>query len=144
MTDMEEKKHPINDLLATTMEKIRMAVDSNNIIGEPIHAEGVTLIPVSRLSFGFATGGSDFATKKQKTADDKAFGGGSGAGVKLEPTAFLIVKGDNVRLLPVGPGPETTADRIVDMVPDLFDKVTALIDKKGKKEEVVTTDDLAD
>ena len=138
-----EQKHPINDLLTTTMGKIRTVVDSNTIIGEPIHADGVTLIPVSRLSFGFASGGSDFATKKQKAAQPNTFGGGSGAGVKLEPTAFLIVKGDNVRLLPVGPGPETTGQRIVDLVPQVMDKITALIDKKDKKKDDETLD-LAD
>lgn len=127
-----EQKHPINDLLATTMEKIRTAVDSNTIVGEPIHAEGVTLIPVSRLSFGFATGGSDFATKKATAPN---FGGGSGAGVKLEPTAFLIVKGDNVRLLPVSPGPETAVERLIDMVPEVIDKVTGIIEKKQAKQD---------
>ncbi len=139
------EKHPINDLLATTMEKIRTVLDSNTIIGEPIHADDVTLIPISRLSFGFASGGSDFATKKQKGADGNTFGGGSGAGVKLEPTAFLIVKGDSVRILPVGPGPETTGERIVDMVPQVIDKVTALIDRKDKKkQDQLTPEDLAD
>lgn len=128
-----EHNHPINDLLSTTMEKIRTMVDSNTIIGQPIQAEGVTLIPVSKLSFGFGMGGSDFTTKNQKPAAPNTFGGGSGAGAKLEPVAFLIVKGDSVRLLPVNPFPPTTVDRVIDMVPDVVDKVTGFIEKQQEK-----------
>ena len=128
-----EQKHPINDLLSTTMEKIRTMVDSNTIIGQPIQAEGVTLIPVSKMSFGFGSGGSDFVTKNQKPATPNTFGGGSGAGVKLEPVAFLIIKGDSVRLLPVAPPPGTTVDRVIDMVPEVMDKVTSFIEKQQEK-----------
>ena len=99
-----EKNHPIGDLMSTTMQKIREMVDVNTIIGTPIRTDdGITLIPVSKLSFGFASGGSDFMTKNQKPEADNAFGGGSGAGVNISPVAFLIVKGDTVKLLPVAP-----------------------------------------
>ena len=125
--------HPINDLMSTTMEKIRTMVDANTIIGQPIQAEGVTLIPVSRLSFGFASGGSDFTTKNQKPAAANSFGGGSGAGAKLEPVAFLVVKGESVRLLPVAPPPGTTVDRVIEMVPEVVDKVTGFIEKQQEK-----------
>lgn len=128
-----EQKHPINDLLGTTMEKIRTMVDANTIIGQPIQAEGVTLIPVSKLSFGFGTGGSDFTTKNQKPAAPNTFGGGAGAGVKLEPLAFLVVKGDSVRLLSVAPPPATTVDRVIEMVPEVMDKVTGFIEKQQEK-----------
>ena len=128
-----ENKHPINDLLGTTMEKIRTMVDANTIIGQPIRAEGVTLIPVSKLSFGFGTGGSDFTTKNQKPAQANTFGGGSGAGAKLEPVAFLIVKGESVRLLSVAPPAGTTVDRVIDMVPEVVDKVTSFIEKQQEK-----------
>ena len=128
-----EHNHPINDLLGTTMEKIRTMVDANTIIGQPIQAEGVTLIPVSKLSFGFASGGSDFTTKNQKPTQANTFGGGSGAGAKLEPVAFLIVKGESVRLLPVAPPPGTTVDRVIEMVPDVMDKVTSFIEKQQEK-----------
>ena len=128
-----EQKHPINDFLGTTMEKIRAMVDSNTIIGQPIQAEGVTLIPVSKLSFGFGTGGSDFTTKHQKADAPNTFGGGAGAGVKLEPLAFLIVKGENVRLLSVAPAPATTVDRVIEMVPDMVDKITGFIEKQQEK-----------
>lgn len=136
-----ESNHPINDLMSTTMEKIQAIVDANTIIGQPIHAEGVTLIPVSRLSFGFAGGGSDFTTKNQKPAADNSFGGGSGAGVRLEPVAFLVVKGDNVRMIPVAPAPGTTVDRVLEMVPEVLDKVTAFIEKQQEKKTSAAMDD---
>ena len=128
-----EQKHPINDLLSTTMEKVRTMVDANTIIGQPIQAEGVTLIPVSKLSFGFGTGGSDFTTKNQKPATPNTFGGGTGAGAKLEPVAFLVVKGESVRLLSVAPPPATTVDRVIEMVPEVMDKVTGFIEKQQEK-----------
>ena len=128
-----EHNHPINDLMSTTMDKIRTMVDSNTIIGEPIHAEGVTLIPVSRLSFGFAGGGSDFTTKNQKPTAENSFGGGSGASARLEPVAFLVIRGETVRLLPVAPPPGTTVDRVIEMVPEVLDKVTAFIEKQQEK-----------
>ncbi len=127
---MENKQHPINDLMSTTMQKIREMVDVNTIIGTPIQTEGVTIVPVSRVSFGFASGGSDFTTKNQKPEADNSFGGGSGAGVNIIPIAFLVVKGDNVRLLPVAPPPGTTVDRVVEMAPELIDKVTGFIEKQ--------------
>ena len=130
-----EKSHPISDLMSTTMEKIREMVDVNTIVGTPIHTEdGVTLIPVSRLSFGFASGGSDFATKSQKPEADNAFGGGSGAGVNISPVAFLIVRGDSVKLLPVAPPAGSAVDRVVELVPEMFDKVTDYLEKNKKED----------
>ena len=128
-----EKQHPLNDLMSTAMEKIRTMVDANTIIGTPIQTGDVTLIPVSRLSFGIASGGSDFVTKSQKPEQPKNFGGGSGASARLEPVAFLIIRGDSVRLLPVAPGPISTVDRIVDAVPEVVDKVTEFIEKQQVK-----------
>lgn len=125
---MSENTHPINEVLHTTMNKIREMVDANTVVGQPIHTEdGVTLIPVSRLSFGFATGGSDFG-KTQNVP--KNFGGGAGAGVNVVPVAFLIVKDGSVRLLPVAPPANDAAGRVVELVPEMFEKVTGYIDKK--------------
>ena len=105
---MSENNHPINEVLQTTMNKIREMVDANTVVGQPITTQdGVTLIPVSRLSFGFATGGSDFG-KTQNVA--KNFGGGAGAGVNVIPVAFLVVKDGSVRLLPVAPPPGDKID----------------------------------
>ena len=130
-----EKNHPISDLMSTTMQKIREMVDVNTIVGTPIHTtDGVTLIPVSKLSFGFASGGSDFSTKNQKPESDNAFGGGSGAGVNISPVAFLIVKGDTVKMLPVASPAGNTVDRVVELVPEMFDKVTGYIDKNKKED----------
>lgn len=133
-----ERQHPIGDLMATTMQKIREIADVNTIIGQPIEADGVTLIPISRLTVGFASGGSDFASKNQKPEGDNSFGGGSGAGMSLSPVAFLIVKDGTVRLLPVAPHPGSAVDRVVDMVPDVLDKVTGIIEKQqGKDKEAL-------
>ena len=109
-----EKQHPINEMMSTTMEKIRSMMDANTIIGDPIQTGEVTLIPVSRLSFGFASGGSDFVTKNQKPGAENTFGGGSGASAKMEPVAFLIIKGDSVKLLPVD---VTVLDQV--LIPDV-------------------------
>ena len=130
-----EKNHPISDLMATTMQKIREMVDVNTIVGTPIQTgDGVTLIPVSRLSFGFASSGSDFATKDQKPDAENSFGGGSGAGVNISPVAFLIVRGDNVKLLPVAPPAGSAVDRVVELVPEMFDKVTDYLEKNKKED----------
>ncbi len=128
-----EKQHPIGELMTTTMQKIREIADVNTIVGQPIQAEGVTIIPVSRLSVGFASGGSDFTTKNQKPEGDNSFGGGGGAGMNLSPVAFLVVKGDTVKLLPVAPPPASTVDRVVEMVPEAIDKVTGFIEKQQDK-----------
>ena len=109
------------------MQKIREMVDVNTIIGTPIRTDdGITLVPVSKLSFGFASGGSDFVTKNQKPEADNAFGGGGGAGVNISPVAFLIVKGDTVKLLPVAPPANTTVDRVVELVDVYKRQVSAL------------------
>ena len=131
---MSEQNHPINELMSTTMEQIKTMAEANTIVGEPIHTEGgVTLIPVSKISVGFASGGSDFNSKN--AAAKNHFGGGSGAGVNITPVAFVIVNGTNVRILPVSPAPASTVDRVVEMVPEMFDKVTDYIDKKKQGED---------
>lgn len=132
---MEKKEHPLNDLMSATMEKIRAMVDVNAVVGQPIQAGEVTIIPVSKVSFGFASGGSDFAGKNQKPEAENSFGGGSGAGVNINPIAFLVVRGDNVRLLYVAPPIDGAVDRVVDMVPELVDKVTGFIEKQQEKKD---------
>ena len=135
-----EKQHPLNDLMGTAMEKIRTMVDANTIIGTPIQTGEVTLIPVSRLSFGIASGGSDFVTKNQKPEQDNSFGGGSGASARLDPVAFLIIRGDSVRLLPVMPSPGSTVDRMIEVVPEVVDRVTDFIERQQEK-KVQETDE---
>lgn len=133
---MSEKNHPINEVMSTTLAKLKEMIDVDTIVGKPIEAgDGTVLIPVSQLSLGFASGGTEFAPKNPKPGDGQNFGGGSGAGVKIEPMAFLVVKNGTVRLLPMGAPPMTTLDRVVDMVPEVVDKVTDFIDKRKPAED---------
>ena len=119
------------NMLETTIQKIREMVDVNSVIGEPITTpDGTTIIPVSKVSVGFGGGGSDFVNNK---GGENPFGGGVGGGVKVTPICFLIVKDGNVRMMPVAAPANTTADRIVEMVPDTIDKLTAFIDSKAEK-----------
>lgn len=124
------------NLLEGTIQKIKEMIDVNSVIGEPITTgDGATIIPVSKVSVGFGGGGSDFANGKS-TAGDTPFGGGAGAGVKVTPICFLVVKDGNVRMLPVAQPANTTADRLVEMLPDTLDKISSFIDSKtGKKGE---------
>ena len=108
-------------------------VDANTIVGEPVTtADGITLIPVSKVSFGFAGGGSDNAKKPEP---QNGFGGGIGAGVKIEPVAFIIAKGENVKLLYVAPPAANTVDRIIETVPGLVDKITAFFGKDKQADD---------
>ena len=114
------------NMLENTIAKIREMIDVNSVVGAPITTpDGVTIIPVSTVSVGFGGGGSDYA----KSTKD-AFGGGAGGGVKVTPICFLIVQNGNVRLMPVPVAASTTADRLVEMVPDTLDKISAFIDSK--------------
>ena len=121
------------NMLENTIAKIREMVDVNSVIGTPITTpDGVTIIPVSKVSVGFGGGGSDFVSK-HPNKQDNPFGGGAGAGVNVTPIAFLIVKDGNVRMLPVAAPASTTADRVVDLVPDFLDKVSNFIDSRTEK-----------
>lgn len=127
----EKKGATLSELMQTSMSKVREMVDSNTIIGEPIVTpDGVTLIPVSRLSFGFGCGGGDYGKQAPK------FGGASTAGVRVEPVAFLVIKEGVTRVLPVAMPAVGTVDRIIDMVPEVMDRVENFIEKrKAEKEE---------
>lgn len=126
--EMNEKKNSISAMMEASMGKIREMVDSNTVVGEPITtADGVILIPVSRLSFGFGCGGGDYGKQQDK------LGAGAAAGVRVEPMAFLVVKDGVTRMLPVGTPAITTVDRIVEMVPQVMDRVEGFIDKKREK-----------
>ncbi|MCR5826537.1 MAG: GerW family sporulation protein [Oscillospiraceae bacterium] len=128
--DKQEKK-PLSELMETTMAKIREMVDSNVIVGEPITTpDGVTVIPVSRVSFGFGTGGSDYG----KTTDK--FGGGGGAGVKIEPVSFLIIKDGVTRVVPVAVPAAGVADRLLDMLPGVVDRVETFVAQKKEQKDI--------
>ncbi len=120
-------------ILGTTIEKIKDMVDSKTIIGEPIDAgDGIKVIPVSKVSYGFASGGSDFPTKASKDL----FGGGGGAGVTLTPVAFLVINNGNVTVKYLSEGPESSVERVVGALPELVDKLSGIVEKfKGGKED---------
>ena len=118
------------NMLESTIQKIREMLDVNTVVGTPIETQdGVTIIPVSKVSVGFGGGGSDFASKNT----ENPFGGGVGGGVKVSPVCFLVVKEGNVRMLSVPTPANSTTERIVEMIPDTLDKITAYLD--SKKEE---------
>ncbi|HIY11216.1 MAG TPA: GerW family sporulation protein [Candidatus Anaerofilum excrementigallinarum] len=125
-------EHPIKGLMDVTMEKIRQMVDSNTIIGNPINlADGTTVLPVSKVTFGFASGGSDLPNKAAKDL----FGGGSGAGVTIAPVAFLVVQpGGNVRLIQLT-DTSNNIDRALSLLPEMMDKITALVKKDQAQEQ---------
>ena len=126
-----EKKHPLNDLMSTTIDKINQMVDTNTIVGQPITTpDGVTLLPISKVSFGFGSGGGDYG---KNTSKDN-FGGGSAAGVKIDPVAFIVIKDGITRILPVAVPPTSTMERIVEKVPEIMDKVEKRFDKKQEKD----------
>lgn len=121
----------VEGLMGVSVDKIRELVDANTVIGTPIAiGDGITLIPVSKVSYGFASGGSDLPSKSN--AD--LFGGGAGAGINITPVAFLTVKDGEINLLPVVSKPDTV-DRLVSLVPDAVNKVSDLFKKKDEKEE---------
>ena len=118
--------NPIGDMMETAMEKIRTMVRSDTVVGNPITTpEGVTLIPVSRMSFGFASGGSDKGSEQPKGS----VWGGSGAAVKVDPIGFLMMKDGTARMVSIQPPAYTTAERVIDMLPDVMDKLERFADK---------------
>ena len=122
--------HPISELMGVTMDKIRSMMDANTVIGQPIEAGGATVLPICRISLRYASGGSDFAQKNQKPEKDNAFGGGAGMGVSITPISLLVIQGESVRVVSVDQPAATAAERIIDLVPGVMDKVGDLIDKK--------------
>lgn len=131
-------EHPINSLMDTTMKKIKELIDANTIIGDPITTpDGTTIIPVSKVTYGFASGGSDLPTKKDNR---ECFGGGSGAGVTIQPIGFLTISKGNVKMIPIEKY-DGAADRIVGMIPEAFDKIADFF-KKDKSDKTDLENDL--
>ena len=139
-------EHPIEGLMTTAMNSIQDMIDVNTIIGEPIEtSNNIVIIPISKVTFGFAAGGSEFngETIDEYNKKDKEesiqyrlpFGGGSGAGVNINPIAFLVVQSNNVKLLPVNHS--SAMDKLLDYMPDLVEKTNTILNKciQNKKEE---------
>ena len=117
------------NMLDSTIQKIREMVDVNSVIGEPILTpDGVTIIPVSKVSVGFGGGGSDFASKTPNK--ENPFGGGVGGGVKVTPICFLIVKDGNVRMMSVPQPANSSAERLVEMLPDTLEKINSFVETR--------------
>ena len=120
-------EHPINNMMNTAMDNLKQMVDVNTIVGNPVMTEnGVVVIPVSKVSFGMAAGGSEFSAKDQRTSNP--FAGGVGAGVSISPVAFLVVNEEDVKLLPVAEG--DAVSKLIDFVPTMVNKISDLLPKK--------------
>ena len=114
-----EKNHPVNELMAETIEKIKEAVDANTVVGE--------------ISLGFGTGGSEMGGKTPKVMGENPFGGGGGAGLKVTPVCFLVINAGMVKVLPVDTSHETSLDRVVDLIPDVVNRIAGLVEEKKAK-----------
>ena len=132
------KDQSASGILGTAIDKIKDMVDCQTIIGDPIDAgDGIKVIPISKVTYGFASGGSDFPTKTSK----ELFGGGGGAGVTISPVAFLVINNGDVSVKYISDGVENSAERIIGMVPDVVDKVTEVVSKiKGEKKAEETVE----
>lgn len=128
-------EHTIQGFMGVTMDKVREMVDANTVIGDPVRTDdGTTILPVSKITFGFASGGSDFEGKN--AANKELFGGGGGAGVSVIPVAFLVIKDGNVRTIQMS-NSNNAMDRALTMLPELVDRLTELLNS-GKKEKQVS------
>ena len=127
------ENHPIDNLMRSTLENIKEMVDVNTIVGDAVESkDGSTIIPISKVSFGFASGGSEFSAKQPAPVGIKfPFGGGSGAGVSIRPVAFLVLKNENVRLLSCDG--DSTYDKIVDSVPQIIELIKGFGKPKNKE-----------
>ena len=122
----------IPNMLNTTITKIREMVDANSVVGQPINLGDVTVVPISKISIGVGGAGSDYVSKNQNRHENP-FGGGAGAGIKVTPIAFLVIREGHVRIMPVATPANTTADRIVEMVPDTLDRIAEFFDARAEK-----------
>lgn len=129
-------EHPIKELMDTTMDKIRQMVDVDTIIGDPITpSEGIVIIPVSKIAYGFVSGGSDLPTRSEKIL----FGGGTGAGITITPIAFIVIQDGDAKLLHVAVG-DNAVSNIVKLVPEALSTIGALFKKKDKTKTEECTD----
>lgn len=124
-----EKQHPIESLMMTAMTSLENMIDVNTIIGDMVTTvDGTTIIPVSKVAFGFASGGSEFNTNKLNKFSENAklpFGGGSGAGVNISPMAFLIVKDGSTKLLTLNC--TNSVDKLIELIPDFIEKTSSML-----------------
>ncbi|MDN5348443.1 MAG: hypothetical protein PWP65_2008 [Clostridia bacterium] len=125
--------HPIEALMKTAMESIKAMVDVNTVVGDPIETpEGQVIVPISRVTCGFAAGGSEYEPGQENGGKTLPFGGGSGAGVSVQPVGFLVVGKGQVRLLPVDGN--AVVDRIIDVAPAVLDRLQEMMGRKPKEQ----------
>lgn len=125
--------HPLPNMIESAMQKLKEMVNVNSVVGDPITTpDGVTILPVCKVSYGLGGGGTDLPSKNMSQSA-YPFGGGTGIGAKVVPVAFLIIKGDSIRMLPVAAPANTTVDRIVEQVPDVLDRISAFVDSRTAK-----------
>lgn len=128
--------HPIEGLMESSMRNIKEMVDVNTIIGDPVQTpDGTTIIPVSKVAFGFGAGGSDIPVKSPAEGKEAPFGGGAGAGVSIKPVGFLVVGQDQIKMLPMESGATTSVDKLFEFVPKMIDKINSIIKEKKSSEE---------
>ncbi len=126
-----DNKNPIGELMESTMENVRNILKVDTVVGDPIFTpDGITLVPVSRISVGFGGGGVEFSNKKG--GENRPYGGGNATGVKIDPIGFLVIKEGNVRMINILPAANTTVDRIIDLVPQVIDRVEGFINKQNE------------
>lgn len=126
----EKAKHPISDFTEASLSNLKTMVDANSVIGDPITTgDGTVIVPISKVAFGYASGGSDLPTQKPDL-----FGGATGGGVTIQPMAFLVIRGERVELIPIQTA-DNTGDRIVNAVPGILDKIIDLIPRKKDDEK---------
>jgi len=127
-----DQQHSIGEIMDITMTKIKEMVDVNTVVGEPITThDGVTIVPISKVSFGFASGGTDFPVKEAQ----KGFGGANGAGITIAPIGFLVISDGNVRMLNIAEPAGSTLERLVEYIPDVLNRVQGFVESKKKDKE---------
>jgi sporulation protein YtfJ len=128
-----ENKNPIGELMQSTMENVRSMMKMDTVVGDPIITpDGITLIPISRISVGFGGGGVEFSS--EKVGQQRPYGGGNATGVKIEPIGFLVIKEGVIRMINVTPPANNTVDRLIDLVPQVMDRVDNFIEKQKNAE----------
>lgn len=121
--------NPIGELMQNTMENVRNILKVDTVVGDPIYTpDGITLVPISRISVGFGGGGVEFNNKKN--GEGRPYGGGNATGVKIDPIGFLVIKDGSVRMINVTPPASNTVDRLIDMVPQVMDRVDSFIERQ--------------
>lgn len=131
--------HPIQGLMEASMKNIKEMIDVNTIVGEPVQTpDGTTIIPVSKVTFGFGAGGSDIPVKGATATAESPFGGGSGAGVSIKPVGFLVVGAEQIKLLPIETAPSGPVEKLFEFIPKMVDKVNGIIKENKAKKETET------